>query len=842
MVHLITTDGDGHKVARPINSRQEYFEIRNSESNRKNFLAARQGDNKAKMMLAQFNYNDQLPNGVLRGSNTSASTYCHDIDSRDEVECHEIAKKLLDMKEQLQLLELTVSPNWGLHAVCLREKGKTILENQIRLSLLTHSEMDSNAHDQQRVMFTGPADEETLLYLDDRIFMESMTVEEGQEEYVRLKEREENGEEELPANYRKGEKHYRPWEQIAEKESAEATPAETDTTATTQPIPTNGDSEPSKEHNEEVTMLFNHPIVDYVNIMLPEGAPKGQRHHTMLTLANSLIIMLDNNEQKVKQALMEIKWVRDVVKERGEKELDDVISSAKKLLKKRESESFYPVRPSKEMVTAIEELTHTSYDNLISPKCVMIGNKSVTEQQVEMLMRMGRQIKKFCAFFPLLKLMCHRHKLVNYVAILFVGAGFCTTLMTRCWYTFYPAPGKKCRLNSLIMLIGKFGGLKGFAVDLYDLLMEPIKLSDQKQIDQLNAWNRERDMNNGASKSSTARPCNIYRCLPAESSAAGIREVEFNAKEVVDGEDWPLHVSIFDSELNNTLEQMKKSHMDAFRTLWLKSFHNEYGGSLLRTASSPVGEFRIHFNAVYTGTFDAFEKIATESTYSSGIASRFGCILMGPSSYEMMEYVEPTEEDKKVEQQIREWAYKLDATKGEIPTKALSKALYQWTSRKMDEAREEQSEVLEDLCKRPAWYGASLALPFIVSRHWSDMVQDEEGRFKCGAGFQLDKHDIDLALFIAQVQYDFQQYFFYELGQKVHAKQADKKYGKRPQSRTQLAFKRLPEVFTPEDIDMHYGYEGNKNSINSRLKRLQDEGKAQRIRAGQDKGKYRKLE
>ena len=841
MVNRITTDGAGHKVGHPITNRKEYFAARDSVENRRNFAAAQAGDDNAKRRLVQFNYNDQLPDGVLAGCCTVASTLAIDIDCGDKEACKQITDRILKMAEQLGLMELSTTVHDGLHAVCRRQPGKTILENQIAFSMLTRTEMDCNAHDQQRVLFTGPTDK-TLLYLNDDLFEEPLTVEQGKEEYLRLKEREENGEEELPANYRKGEKHYRPWEQIAEKESAEATPAETDTTATTQTIPTNGDSDPSKEHNEEVTMLFDHPVLDYINTMLPEGAPKGQRHHTMLTLANSLIIMLDNNEQKVKKALMEVKWVRDVVKERGEKELDDVISSAKKLLKKRESESFYPVRPSKEMVTAIEELTHTSYDNLISPKSFMIGNKSVTEQQVEMLMRMGRQIKKFCAYFPLLKLMCHRRKLVNYVATLFVGAGFCTTLMTRCWYTFYPAPGRKCRLNSLIMLIGKFGGLKGFAVDLYDLLMEPVKKSDQEQIDQLNAWNKERDMNNGASKSSTARPSNIYRCLPAETSAAAIREVEFNAKEVIDGEDWPLHVSIFDSELNNTLDQMKKSHMDAFRTLWLKSFHNEWGGSLLKTSSSPVGEFRIHYNAVYTGTFDAFEKIATESTYSSGIASRFGCILMGPSHYEMMEYVEPTEEDQRVDQQIREWAYKLDATKGEIPTKSLSKALYQWTSRKMDEAREEQSEVLEDLCKRPAWYGASLALPFIVSRHWSEMVQDEDGRFKCGAGFQLDKHDIELALFIAQAQYDFQQYFFYELGQKVHAKQADKKYGKRPQSRTRLAFKRLPEVFTPEDIDMHYGYEGNKNSINSRLKRLQDEGKAQRIRAGQDKGKYRKLE
>ena len=601
MVNLITIDGAGHKVGHPITNRKEYFVARDSVENRKDFAAAQAGDDNAKRRLVQFNYNDQLPDGVLAGCSTTSSTFVIDIDCGDKEACKQIADRILKMVDQLGLMELSTTVHDGLHAVCRRHPGKTILENQIAFSMLTQTEMDSNAHDEQRVLFTGPTDK-TLLYLDDRIFEEPLTVEQGKEEYLRLKEREENGEEDLPANYRKGEKHYRPWEQTTEKEPVDLTPAETATT--TLPPPTNGDSEPSKEHNEEVTMLFDHQAIDYINTMLPEGAPKGQRHHTMLRLANDFIILFDNNELKVKQALMEVKWVKDVVKERGEKELDDVISSAKKLLKKRESESFYPVRPSKEMVGTIEELTHMSYDNLISPKSVMIGNKSVTEQQVEMLMRMGKQIKKFCAFFPLLKLMCHRRKLVNYVGALFVGAGFCTTLMTRCWYTFYPAPGKKCRLNSLIMLIGKFGGLKGFAVDLYDLLMEPIKLSDQKQIDLLNSWNKERDMNNGASKSSTSRPSNIYRCLPAETSAAAIREAEFNAKEVVDGEDWPLHVSIFDSELNNTLEQMKKAHMDAFRTLWLKSFHNELGGNLLKTASSPVGEFRIHFN--FSRKFCAF--------------------------------------------------------------------------------------------------------------------------------------------------------------------------------------------------------------------------------------------
>ena len=63
----------------------------------------------------------------------------------------------------------------------------------------------------------------------------------------------------------------------------------------------------------------------------------------------------------------------------------------------------------------------------------------------------------------------------------------------------------------------------------------------------------------------------------------------------------------------------------------------------------------------------------------------------------------------------------------------------------------------------------------------------------------------------------------------------------RHQQKTLLAYRRLPNPFASEDVDREYGYGGNKNSINSRLKRLQDDGLIQKIRSGADKGKYRKL-
>ncbi len=159
----------------------------------------------------------------------------------------------------------------------------------------------------------------------------------------------------------------------------------------------------------------------------------------------------------------------------------------------------------------------------------------------------------------------------------------------------------------------------------------------------------------------------------------------------------------------------------------------------------------------------------------------------------------------------------------------------------MADAKEEHSKPLEDLLKRPCWVGINLALPFIVARHWDQMVQDKDGRMVCGPSFKTDRHDRDLALAICDAQFAFQQHFFLATGEKYYddleAQQASNVHH---QQKTLLAYRRLPNPCTSEDIDREYGYNGVKGSITSRLKRLQDDGMLQRIRTGEHKGMYRK--
>ena len=212
MVNEIYLDG-GRKKARPVTNRADYVAQRNDPANAKNFYDARAGNEKAKARQKQYNYSDLLPDGVLKGCCHTASTFPHDIDCNSPEEQERIKQILLEKKDEIGLLELSGSANYGLHAVCRRESGKTILECQVRVSLLTKTEMDTSAHDQQRVLYTGPATPDNLFYLDDAIFEEPLSIEESAEEYQRLKDREAQGEEAVPPGAKKANKHYRPWEE-----------------------------------------------------------------------------------------------------------------------------------------------------------------------------------------------------------------------------------------------------------------------------------------------------------------------------------------------------------------------------------------------------------------------------------------------------------------------------------------------------------------------------------------------------------------------------------------------------------------------------------------------------
>ncbi len=589
-------------------------------------------------------------------------------------------------------------------------------------------------------------------------------------------------------------------------------------------------------------MMFGALVCDFIKALLPNGVPEGSRHKFAIKLASDLLILLDGNEKKTKALLLEQQWVKNVVSERGMKEIDDIIAAAQKLKRKRECENLTELQPSKNMQRAIEQVTGRKYRNLVrEAQKAIYGTAANGEEQniLKTLERIGRELEKLKPYYPLLRLLCFRIKHKYYPASFFVGSGFGMTLMTRCWYRFWPKPGERCRMNSLVMLIGRMGGMKSIAVLLYRIMMEPVRIADAPQIAALNASNKEREQNNQGKANKTPRPCGIYRALPSETSTAALREAEANDYEDIDGERYPLHASIFDSELQNTLSQLRKNHMEALQTYWLKSFHNEPHGAYLKTSNAPVGETPIHFNACYTGTDAALKLINVENNNVNGMMSRFTIVPNADSNFEMLEVHDYDDEARQRDEELKDWSYKLDACMGEIPCKPISEALKQWTARRMADAAEDNDLSEEDLIKRPCWHSINHVLCHVVTRHWDKMVC-EGGRWKCGPDFQVDKTDIRLAILIANAQLAFQRYFCKHILDNYYENLAKEAVLKTPQrKKTQEAYNRLPDIFSSEDVRIAYSYDST-GSVCSRLKRLVDDGLAQKIQRGENKGKYRK--
>ena len=594
--------------------------------------------------------------------------------------------------------------------------------------------------------------------------------------------------------------------------------------------------------DEAPVTAFGQPVVDYINEMLPKGAPEGSRHKFALKVASDVILLCDGNLDQVRRVLLSLPWIQDIVKERGMEEIERILQTAQKRMLKREAENYNEPQPSKEMRQAIKAVTGRSYSQLIREARLTAEGRELAAAEddvMTMLENIGRDVEKLFPYFPVLQLLCHMLKRRHYIAALLVGGAFFMTLMTRCWYRSGMEPGRICRLNSILELIGRSGTGKHIAVDLYRLLMEPIKKFDKAQIDALNNFNAEREQNNGGAKNKSPRPKGIFRCMPSETSAAAIREAEYNAVEMIDGQEWPLHVSHFNSELQDMQRQMKRDYMN-IEKLFYKGFHNEPDGSYLKTSSAPVGEYDVHFNAVYSGTQTALDKQTTTENFAGGLPFRLTAVPLGNSNFEMRERRQYTEEDAERDQKLRDWAYLLNDCKGEIPCEDIDIALSEWTTRRMQDAGEEQNFALEDLIKRPYWHGMNYSLPFIICRHWDQMVEDN-GKYKCGPDFKTDKYDRQLALLIVNAQFAFQQHFFLGIGEKYYDDlQASEASNRHHQKKTMLAYRRLPEVFTSDDVKREYGYD-SVGSVCSRLKILQDDGMAQKIRSGEHKGKYRKL-
>ena len=810
---------------RPVLNRDEYLALRSSEKQLAVLKAVRSGDEAKKRRLVQMNYSCiPADDGRLKGSTRMSTTVGMDIDHVPPEEMCPLSERILSKKDELGLKMLEKSARErGYHLVFSRRPELSQEANLEWASQLLNVAHDEGAKDITRVFYTTSAEPEDLIYLDDSIFA---------------------CEEAFPSS----------WE-TARPEGALATEGTQDRQGVEEKstVPSN-DIRGIHESNQTTpspSLLFlgqakrqsrakegksfkGTPYADIIDEWWRQngGVPQeGERNVKLYQLAVNLRSICDNNRALLMQIMprlglsdAEMAQIVDSACKEPPKGIPTKLQSVLRVLPSSweegqgvEEKNAVPSNDKR----GINEFNHSTPD----PSSREEGKMDAR------LWKWGEEIEGMMEQYPALKDICKGLKKNQYPAAMFVGGGLLMTLMTRCTYRFYHRPEELRRLNNSTLIIGDPASGKSFATRLFKLLAAPIVAADRVGKDAINTY-REQMRTKGANKEKPKKPKVIVRIHPARTSNAQFIQDMVNSVEEVDGQPMQLHMLTFDTELDNTVTVQKGgSWIDKF-SMELKAFHNEEDGQAYSNNESILQDFIVTWNFIYTGTPIALKKKVNEQNFGSGLATRLTCIPLPATNFQMMTRESTVDYDS--DNRLKEWAVKLDRTKGELSLQKIVDELYDWTARRMMDAEENDSRADEMLLKRCAYHGLNFAAPFIVMRHWAELHQD--GEFWCGE-FETDDTDWKLAELIVNIQYACQRHYFGAMAQNYFDnKLREASVNVRRQSKTFDGFERLPEEFTSDDVMRCFNL-NTTSAARMRISRLTCDHLIEKIGEFNDNGK-----
>ena len=571
------------------------------------------------------------------------------------------------------------------------------------------------------------------------------------------------------------------------------------------------------------------------------GEPQeGERNVRLYQLAVSLRAICDNNRALLLQVMPRLGL--------DEQELIAIIDSACKEPPKGISKAL------REVLTNLDRTRSLSLSRSSSARLLPTGRKKGEPREGEpssespesplavevlntQLEGWGTEIEALMDDYPMLRDLCAGLKRSQYPAALFVGGGALMTLMTRCWYRFYHRPQQERRLNCSLYIIGHPASNKSMADDICDVLMAPIEAADREGKEALNRYKQDLKKK-AANKEGKDKPKGIIRIHPSRTSNGQLIQDMLNACEIVDSREMQLHMFTFDTELDNSITLQKGGSWIDKQSMELKAFHNEKDGQMYQNSDSPVDEFRVTWNYIYTGTPIALKKKVNERNFGSGLSTRLAVIPMPKTNFEMISFEEQRSIDWERLERMKMWAYKLDSRAGELPLWSLVKHLYEWTKNRMTDAAEDQSEANELMLKRVPYHALNYAAPYIDMRHFAAL--HTEGKQWRGT-YETDDTDWKLCELIARIQYATQQHFFGVLAEKYFDDMNNdvQTASHRHQQRSIDGYNRLPDTFTRDDVMRCFGYDQHR-SASKKISRLKEAHYIEQI-DDQGEERFRKL-
>ena len=590
---------NGHKVARSITSEEEYKQLRGSNEQKANLRLARAGNDAAKRRLVQFNYSGHYPQGVVKGMKLPSGAFGFDMDEPEAFA--KAAKLLLKEPDRYGLLMLERSARQGGHAVFEREKGKTVLENQVRIATMLKCEMDTSAHDINRVYFTTTSDDEDLLFLSPRLFKDEYDEAAVAAEGKVLEERERYGQEELPEGAHKANKHYEPWKEEIKKNpqgsfksqelknsristsAASASAASTSSTSTTSAAQDNYLGIPYGEIIKKWWQLYNdgqEPMRSNRNTLTFELAVN-LRHICGFdrNLLAQIIPCYDGFPEQEKMACINSALNEKITQ--MPKRLKDVLAALRQEKLKQGSSNGNADEDSEALVNALDEANAKDdlfyYDAL--PKMPQGVRDSISAVGPALAM-------------PVITAICP--------AIGMLATGVKVSVH-----------GKMNSLNLISYIAGDFASGKGSIDPVVDAWTSEVKQMDKMYQQQEDEWRaRKRAAKN--KKEQPEEPKLPVRCLTLNNTLANLAERLANTEG--------KHAFSFTPEAD-TVAQKWKSAMSDFSVM----LRQAYDGTSYEREARSADAVNVHiehllWNVVMCGTPDALYRVV--NNYTDGFQSR----------------------------------------------------------------------------------------------------------------------------------------------------------------------------------------------------------------------------
>ena len=595
---------NGHKVARSITSEEEYKQLRGSNEQKANLRLARAGNDAAKRRLVQFNYSGHYPQGVVKGMKLPSGAFGFDMDEPEAFA--KAAKLLLKEPDKYGLLMLERSARQGGHAVFEREKGKTVLENQVRIATMLKCEMDTSAHDINRVYFTTTSDGEDLLFLSPRLFKDEYDEAAVAAEGKVLEERERYGQEELPEGAHKANKHYEPWKEEFKKNSQGVfkgqefknsripTSAASASAASTSAASTSTASTSSAAQDNYLGIPYGEIIKKWWQLYNDGQEPMRSNRNTLTfelavnlrhicgfdrNLLAQIIPCYDGFPEQEKMACINSALNEKITQ--MPKRLKDVLAALRQEKLKQGASNGNADEDSEALVNALDEAN--AKDDLF---------------YYDALPKMPQGVRdSISAVGPALAMP--------------VITAICPTIGMLATGVKVSVHGKMNSLNLISYIAGDFASGKGSIDPVVDAWTSEVKLMDKMYQQQEDEWRaKKRAAKN--KKEQPEEPKLPVRCLTLNNTVANLAERLANTEG--------KHAFSFTPEAD-TVAQKWKSAMSDFSVMLRQAYD---GTSYEREARSAdavnVHIDRLLWNVVMCGTPDALYRVV--SNYTDGFQSR----------------------------------------------------------------------------------------------------------------------------------------------------------------------------------------------------------------------------